>query len=148
MTMKAAEYFAQVSRYAEDLRRCCETLEELDSDGLHGISYDHLRSPSNIDSYARESRLDYRAKLESRMKSDRLAIAEACMLLYGRDGKGGLSKLKGRNSADVIYMRHIRGMSWRAIAKESDCSVSTCRYYQRKAFEFIDTHGVARVREG
>ncbi len=48
-------------------------------------------------------------------------IEEACELLYGQDGRGGLAKLKGTRYADAICMGYLQAQEWAEIADIMQC---------------------------
>ena len=146
--MNAADYFQGVTDAVEDAHKLNDAVQLMRArEGLHGVSYDRARVSGSRRVNPTDARIDFEKKIPGRIKADAKVIADALLLLYGADGKGGLSKAMSRKHADIVYLRHVKLLSWRKIAEQAGCPTSSARYYYRKAIEYIDAQGFARVRQ-
>ncbi len=85
------------------------------------------------------------AKLEARLDA-------ALDVLYGRDGHGGLAKLRSSADADCICGYFLMGMSWPEVASEmvrpdSKDGAQWCKRRAYRALEFIDKYGAQKLSD-
>lgn len=99
--MKAKEYFEGIPcRGGEDRQGAGNARTHEAREGAKAQSY-HAGGGSGyaadpMDSIAR--RIDFEGRLEKRIAAAEEALDEACEVLYGKDGRGGLAKLKARGT--------------------------------------------------
>mgnify|MGYP000156837165 FL=1 len=97
-----------------------------------------------MDSISR--RIDFEGRLKKRIADAEEAIDEACEVLYGADGRGGLAKLKGTRYADAICMGYLQAQPWSEIAEIMQGSVRWCHALCDVGFAYIDEVGWAHVK--
>lgn len=147
--MDAREYFESIRAEVVSTDRAREMLERLKAkEGAKAQSYQASGGSGDVadpmDSVAK--RIDFEAILQQRIADAEEHIDEACDLLYGTDGRGGLAKLKGTQYADVICMHYCQGEEWAEIADVMQCSPKWCRTLSNAGFMFIDRIGWAHLR--
>lgn len=92
------------------------------------------------------SRIDFEGKLRQRIDDAEGAMDEACIVLYGADGRGGLAKLKGTRYADAICMYYCNAQTWAETADIMQCTDKWCRRLCEVGFTYIDREGWAKVK--
>lgn len=147
--MDAKEYFESIRAEVVSTERAREMLERMKakegakSQGYHeGTGGGDASDP--MESVAK--RIDLEAIIAQRIADAEVHIDEACDLLYGTDGRGGLAKLKGNQYADVICMAYCQAEPWSYIAEVMQCSQQWCRTLSNAGFMFIDRVGWAHLR--
>lgn len=147
--MKAKEYFEGIRAEVVKTDRAREMLERMRArEGAKAQSY-HAGGGSGyaaepMDSIAR--RIDFEGRLEKRIAAAEEALDEACEVLYGKDGRGGLAKLKGTRYADAICMGYLQAQPWPEIADIMQCSQQWCHELCNAGFVYIDKVGWAHVK--
>ena len=92
--------------------------------------------------------VDREAELEGRMARDEAVIEAACELLYGEDGRGGLSALVPTFWADALWWHYLQGLKWVEVGEVLSYSPDHLKACARQAIEIADGYGVARAAEG
>lgn len=147
--MKAKEYFEGIRAEVVKTEQAREMLECMRAkEGAKAQSYQESGGSgySADASLAIIQRIDFEQRLEQRMADARREIDEACALLYGTDGRGGLAKLKGTRYADAICMGYLQAQPWSEIAEIMQGSVRWCHTLCDVGFAYIDEVGWALVK--
>lgn len=146
--MKAKEYFEGIRAEVVKTDTAREMLERMKArEGAKTQSYKtggggDMRDP--MDSVS--DRIDFEGKLRQRIADAERALDEACEVLYGSDGRGGLAKLKGTHYADAICMHYCQAETWGEIADIMQCSQKWCRKLCEVGFDYIDRVGWAHIK--
>lgn len=148
--MAARDYFEGVRAEVLELRRAQDMLERLRSRcGIRAQGYETATSGGTardaMDDVVRV--VDFESRLELRIRDCEDEVSAACDLLYGKDNKGGLAKLKGTRYADAICMAYLQVEEWSDIAEIMQCSPKWCRELCNAGFAYIDKVGWGRIRE-
>lgn len=116
---KTREWLEDIREQVLELARLEKNVQELkeqsQTTGSQFGSIGHASGPKDasgpiIKAIEAENELDVkRAKVNAR-------IDRALLVLYGRDGRGGLAKLKGYMVADCICGYYLQGMTWPQVA--------------------------------
>ena len=150
--MTAREYFDRVRDASIELDRACRTLERMraqvgvktqryDSPGVHG--------GGNADPMARvDGIIDYERVMERRMEDDRALLQEAATVLYGEDGRGGVSKGMGSAYADAVYHRACDARTWDSCARMMFMGRSRVAELYNAALDYVDSVGVEGAMAG
>ena len=147
--MKAKEYFEGIRAEVVKTDTAREMLARMKArEGVKAQSYQtggsgDMRDP--MDSVS--NRIDFEGKLRQRIADAERVLDEACEVLYGSDGRGGLAKLKGTHYADAICMYYCQAETWGEIADIMQCSQKWCRKLCEVAFDYIDRVGWAHVKD-
>lgn len=146
--MKAREYFEQASEAARDMDRAELLLSNLKSrEGLQAVRYDKSGTAGTPDSMsATDSRIDFESFVVERIENNQRVIDDALVILYGADGRHGLSKELGTMYADVLCAHCLQLQTWATIAAQWNCSDRYCRMLEQKAYDYIDDVGFAHLR--
>lgn len=147
--MNAKEYFEGIRAEVVNTERAREMLERMRAkEGAKAQSYQESGGSgySADASLAIIQRIDFEQRLEQRMADARREIDEACALLYGTDGRGGLAKLKGARYADAICMGYLQAQPWDEIAEIMQSSQQWCRKLCDVGFAYIDAVGWAKLK--
>lgn len=147
--LKAKEYFEGIRAEVVKVEQAREMLEKLKArEGAKAQSYQAgggSGDASNpMDAILR--RIDFEGRLSERVKESSRSVDDACAILYGPDGKGGLAKLKGTRYADAVCMFYLQAETWADMAEVMCCSPQWCQELCRAAFVYIDRVGWAKVR--
>lgn len=147
--MKAKEYFEGIRAEVVKTDRARDMLERMKArEGAKAQSYQTGGGGGDVsdpmESISR--RIDFEGRLKKRIADAEQAIGEACEVLYGADGRGGLAKLKGTRYADAICMGYLRAQPWNEIAEIMQGSVRWCHTLCDVGFAFIDEVGWAHVK--
>ena len=147
--MRAKEYFECIRAEVVKTDKAREMLERMKArEGAKAQSYQIGGGCGDV-SDPMESvsqRIDFEGKLRRRISDVEGSLDEACAMLYGADGRGGLAKLKGTHYADAICMYYCQAETWGYIAEIMQCSQKWCRKLCEVGFEFIDRVGWAHVK--
>lgn len=146
--MNAKTYFedcrAQVRRFARVEQRYAELCDT----SIGAIKYDDSHG-GNGDPMARvDEAIDYEQVVSERRAELHETLDYANAILYGADGHGGLSKLKGSIYADSICMHYLQDERWTDIARLFGTDGKQVRYYAMSGLRAIDRVGFARLIEG
>lgn len=146
--MRAREFFESVRGEIVRLERSRSALEKLRArEGARAQSYGISTGSAGGDPMdAVGSRIDMEGRLSGRIADAERAVETACEVLYGRDGRGGLAKLKGSRYADAVCIYYVQGQTWADAADAMMCSRQWCRSLAAEAFDFIDRTGWAEVK--
>lgn len=147
--MRAKEYFEGIRAEVVSTDKAREMLERmkaregakaqsLQAGGSAGDAIDPMESVSR--------RIDFEGRLRQRIADAEAMIDEACIVLYGADGRGGLAKLKGAQYADAICMAYLQAEPWDEIADVMHSSVRWCHTLCDVGFAYIDSVGFAKVK--
>ena len=147
--MNAKEYFEGIRAEVVKTDKAREMLERMKArEGAKVQSYQAGSSGGGacdpMDSVSR--RIDFEGKLRQRIEDSEQAIDEACEILYGSDGRGGLAKLKGNQYADAICMAYCQAEPWGEIAEIMQSSVRWCHTLCDVGFKYIDSVGWAKLK--
>lgn len=147
--MNAKEYFEGIRAEVVKTDKAREMLERMRAkEGAKVQTYQagggsgYMTDP--MESVAK--RIDLEGRLEKRIAYAEKAIDEACDILYGSDGRGGLAKLKGERYADAICMGYLYAQPWDEIADVMRGSVRWCHTLCDAGFAYIDRVGWAHVK--
>lgn len=147
--MKAKEYFEGIRAEVVETDRAREMLERMKAkEGAKAQSYQEGTGGGDVSdaSLAILQRIDFEERLHKRITDTKDAIDEACEVLYGSDGRGGLAKLKGARYADAICMGYLQAQPWGEIAEIMQGSVRWCHTLCDVGFTYIDSVGWANVK--
>ena len=99
---------------------------------------------------ATDERMDYEARMRSRVEAVYAIIAEACDAIYGSDqtGSGGVCSLLGSAYADCLWWRYCAAATWAEVAEGCGMSERWCRDAVSVACDAVDAYGVGRVIRG
>ena len=147
--MKAKEYFEGIRAEVVKTERARDMLERMRAkEGAKVQSY----QGSGGSGYATDAslaiiqRMDFERRLEQRIADASKEMDEACALLYGPDGRGGLAKLKGTRYADAICMGYLQAQPWSEIAEIMQASQQWCRKLCDVGFAYMDQVGWVAVK--
>lgn len=146
--MKAREYFEGVRAEVVKTARAREMLERMRAhEGAKAQSYQSGGGTGETDPMeAVGRRIDFEQRLRRRIENADALVDEACLVLYGADGRGGLAKLKGTRYADAICMAYCQAEPWKDVADVMQSSQEWCRMLCREGFVYIDKVGWANVK--
>ncbi len=147
--MRAREYFESIRAEVVRLERSRSILERLRArEGARAQSYEISSGSAGGDPMdAVGSRMDMEGRMEARVSQAEAAIHEATAVLYGRDGRGGVAKLKGSRYADAVCLYYVQGSTWAEAAETMMCSRQWCRALAAEAFGYIDRVGWAEIKD-
>lgn len=147
--MRAKEYFEGIRAEVVKTEKAREMLECMRAkEGAKAQSY----QPSGGGGFCTDAslaiinRIDFEKRLERRIADARKQIDEACEVLYGSDGRGGLAMLKGTRYADAICMGYLQAQPWSEIAEIMQGSIRWCHTLCDVGFAYIDEVGWAFVK--
>lgn len=144
--MTAREYFERVRDASIELDRACRTLERMRSQvGVKTQRYDSpgVRGGGDADPMARvDGIIDYERVMERRMEDDRALLHEAATVLYGEDGRGGVSKGMGSAYADAVYHRACDARTWDSCARIMFMSRGKVQQLFDAALDYVDSAGM------
>lgn len=147
--MRAKEYFEGIRAEVVETERAREMLERMKAkEGAKAQSYREGTGSGDASdaSLAILQRIDFEERLQRRVAGARGMIDDACAVLYGADGRGGLAKLKGTRYADAICMAYCQAQPWDEIAEIMQSSQQWCRKLCDVGFVYIDTVGWAFIK--
>lgn len=147
--MKAKEYFEGIRAEVVKTDKARDMLERMKAkEGAKAQSYTEGRGGGEVSdgSLSILQRIDFEDRLQRRINDAQGMIEEACELLYGQDGRGGLAKLKGTRYADAICMGYLQAQPWNEIAEIMQGSVRWCHTLCDVGFAYIDEVGWAHVK--
>ena len=131
----ARGYFERLRDNGRELEERKTKVQEMRAQlGSRGARYGTIGSSGNHDATAAVDRV---IEAEQALAIDQarhdLELEQACAILYGRSGRGGLARERGTTDADIICC---------SISKpDSDSPVSWCRQRASRALRFIDSVG-------
>ena len=147
--MDAKEYFEGIRSNVVETMRAREMLDRMkEREGAKVQSYREGAVGGDfadpMDSIV--DRIDFEGRLRQRIRDAEGLLDEACEVLYGKDGRGGLAKLKGTRYADAICMYYCQAETWAEIADVMQSSQKWCRKICDVGFAYIDSIGWANVK--
>lgn len=147
--MRAKDYFEGIRAEVVSTDRAREMLERMKArEGAKAQSYQAGGGAGDacdpMESISR--RIDFEGRLRKRIADAEEMLDEACAVLYGEDGRGGLAKLKGTQYADAICMAYCQAEPWAEIADVMQCSQQWCRKLCDVGFVYIDRVGWAHIK--
>lgn len=148
--MTAKEYFEGVRSEVVKVSQTHDMLERMKARAYgHGQSFEptggsgHASDPmAVVDRY-----IAFEQRLRERERQADEVVDEACEILYGRDNRGGLARLKGTRYADAVCMLYVINQPMAEITEIMQCSPKWVRELCNESFRFIDSVGVARVKD-
>lgn len=146
--MKAKDYFESIRNEVAQIERAREMIEVLRAkEGAKAQGYEPVGGGGESDPMGEITRrIDMEGRLMARIEESSKAVDEACLLLYGRDGRGGLAKLRGARYADAICMAYLQAEPWGEVAEIMRCSPKWCRELCNAGFVYIDRVGWAELK--
>lgn len=146
--MGARGYFERLRDNSAELAKRHERAQELRAQlGSHSHRYGSTGGGGNHDS---TGAVDYIIEFERALERDQarhdLELEQACAILYGRSGRGGLARERCIVDADIICCHYLQGLTYAEIASElakpdSESPESWCRQRASRALRFIDAIG-------
>lgn len=97
---------------------------------------------------ATDARMDFEGRMRRRMDEDREIVSNGMLVCYGGADGGGICALLGSQSADSIFWRYCRGMSWTRAAEMVSASPKTIQRWCEAAMDTVDGMGVSNVIAG
>lgn len=148
--MTSRDFFDSVRDAALDAERTRRQLEAMESrEGVKAQRYGASVQGGNHDVMAAtDARIDRERAWANRIERDYAIIDEACAIIYGTDGRGGIASLLGNPTADAMYWRYCAAASWEGVAKAVSYSRSWCYQAVSVALDLVDALGVQRVKDG
>lgn len=146
--MRAKEYFESIRAEVVRTEQAREMLERMKArEGAKAQSYQASGGGEMVDPMdALARRIDFEGRLRERIRDAEGNLDEALEVLYGKDNRGGLAKMKGIQYADAICMHYLQAQTWGEIAEIMSCSTKWCRNLCDAGFMFIDRVGWAKVK--
>lgn len=147
--MRAREYFEGIRSEVVKLDQSRAMLETMKAkEGAKGGGIEPSGGGGSGDPMnAVASRIDFEGRLNARIADAEALVDEACLILYGRDNRGGLAKAKGTRYADAVCMAYLQAQPWAEIAEVMQCTPKWCRELCNAAFRYIDATGFATIKE-
>ena len=97
-----------------------------------------------VDSHAKVELEHTKALLLARMDY-------ATDVLYGRSGRGGVSRAIGFNEADMLRFHYLQGMSWAEVGRlfevDSKNVTTFCKRWAERVLRCIDRYGMERLAD-
>lgn len=148
--MTSRDFFDSVREAALDAERTRRQLEAMESrEGVKAQRYgSSVQGGSHDVMAATDARIDRERAWAARIERDYAIIDEACAIIYGIDGRGGVASLLGNPTADAMFWRYCAAVSWAEVAKAVCYSQAWCFRAVAVAFELIDSAGVEAVTRG
>lgn len=146
--MRSKDYFGAIRSEALAVERSREMLERMMSrEDARSQRYDASSSSRSVEQPDLISRrIDFEHRLDERIEASNKMIDEALEILYGIDGRGGLSRVKGARYADAVCMHYCQAETWADVADVMQCSQAWARKLCDVAFEYIDALGFAYLK--
>ena len=150
----ARGYFERLRDNGRELEERKTKVQEMRAQlGSRGARYGTIGSSGNHDATAAVDRV---IEAEQALAIDQarhdLELEQACAILYGRSGRGGLAKARRSVDADILCCHYLQGMSYAEIADEiakpdSSDPVHWCTMRARRALDYIDTVGMHNLQD-
>ncbi len=147
----ARELFEAAAEASRDARRLSLRLQEMSArEGVRAQSYAARGRSGSVGGgmSATESRIDWEAAHEARLREDYELVDLAFVICYGTDGTGGVRRLLNGEYADALCMHYVDGMPWETVARRLKLAPSTVRTRANVALDSIDTVGYELAIEG
>lgn len=104
--------------------------------------------PRTLTAWALERLIDYEERVKPRLRADEAILEDAMNVLYGTDGRGGVSKGIGSCYADVLMHRYLLMRTWDDTGWYCRVSAKTARKYAAVALDYIDSVGFEAAMVG
>lgn len=145
----ARELFERIRVQAIECAKLEERVHELTSQqGPKGQTFEAIGRESGTDdgSAAMLRKVQVEEELERKQVALAGSVERACLVLYGKSGRGGLARLKDSATADCICGYYLMGMKWQELADEitkpeSRDGKQWCKRKAYRGFECIDRMG-------
>lgn len=148
----ARDFFHAVRDASREAERTRLTLMRMEaSEGVGAQSYQpRVSVGGERDHMARtDSRIDYEARMDERIREDYELLDLACSVLYGSEsGRGGLEALMGSAVSDCLSFRYIDARPWSEVSALTGYSKSQCRRLCAQGMEACDFFGWSNVVGG
>lgn len=89
--------------------------------------------------------MDFEALMAERSESDIELLDYASGVLYGRNGRGGLSSAMGGIYADILCWRYLMACTWDVTAAANRVDDRTARIYADSALAAVDECGLMHL---
>lgn len=146
--MGARGYFERLRDDGRELEERKAKVREMRAQlGSRGVRYGSIGGSGNHDAMVAVNHvIEAEQALAIDQARHELELRQACAILYGRSGRGGLAKERSSVDADIICCHYLQHMTYAEIAAdiakpESDSPVSWCRQRASRALRFIDSVG-------
>ena len=136
---RAREYFERMRNVARRLEEATMELDEIASgDTMRGISYD-MSVSGHMDMADRIiAAMDSMQSTKATIRKCEQELDAATVVLYGRDGHGGVARALGYTSADVVCCHYLMGESYTSIAERNGFTEANARYHCGKVMAYLD----------
>ena len=148
--MDAREFFGAVRAAAIDAERTRRMLFAMESrEGVKAQSYAPRITGGKSDPLAvTDARIDREAEWHGRIERAYALIDEACAVIYGTDGRGGVASLMGTTTADAMWWRYCDAASWEKVARVTCYSKPHVQRLVYAALDMVDALGFEAVKAG
>lgn len=148
--MDAREFFGAVRAAAIDAERTRRMLFAMESrEGVKPQSYEPRVTGGKSDPMsATDARLDREREWQARIEGAYSLIDEACAVIYGTDGRGGVASLMGAPTADAMWWRYCDAASWEKVARATCYSKPHAQRLVYAALDMVDALGFEAVKAG
>lgn len=147
----ARELFEQARFAAQSLERRRAVLERMRATETGGGAGDGVKTSRGAISDPMR-RVDERITRESvwlrEMEEDTKTIDYATAVLYGEDGRTGLSRCIGSGYADLLWLRYLDSRSVKGLSQIYQCGRTTIYRKLEIALDFIDSNGFKSTIRG
>lgn len=145
------DFFDAVRDAAIEVQSFGRSVEAMERrEGVHAQRYDRpmLHGGGSADAMAAtDARIDFEEAKADAIKSDRILLDAAGMLIAGT-GKGGIMRLCGICTATVIQGYYLLAHTWPSAAADAGISVKTAHRRAEAAMEIVDACGWSRIVQG
>lgn len=149
---RARDFFDSVMEASKESERTRLTILEMEArEGVRAQSYEVTgRSGHRKDERAQtDSRIDYEARMDERIRDDYALIDLACDVIYGRSsgkgGKGGVEALMGSAVADCLSFHYVDARPFPEVSALMGYSESHCRRLCKMGIDACDQVGLSNV---
>ena len=147
----ARDLFERAKFAAQSMARRMAVLERMRAtEGVGGSSGGTQTARGSVSDPMR--RVDERIVRESiwtrDIEEDTRTVDTAIAILYGEDGRAGLSRCIGSEYADLLWLRYLDIRSIQALSILFQCSRTTVYRKIETALDFIDSNGFAATIAG
>lgn len=143
---EAARSAAQETARAAHQRQALEAKRERSGSSIVGGS---RGTKADVNGTAASNALvDFEALMDKRLARDQELLSYAAAIIYGEDGRGGVSRLLGSDYADPLFFRYCDARSWAETAAMCHMAVRTVQRHVLTAFETVDAVTFERAIAG
>ena len=141
-TLAARDLFERARKCARDAAYLERRIERMRAaEGVRGASLSPSVSGARADvsGTARvDARMDFEAMTRARLDEDHAVMDYACAVLYGSDGRSGLSALYGSQVADLLWRHYLGDESWETSAEMVGMPPRSCYRRAQAALDLVD----------